>query len=442
MRTVFYILGSVLALVIAAALVVPMVVDVNDYKDEIVAEARRHTGRDLAIDGPIRLSILPSPALTAEGVRFANAPGSDEPDMARIGSLQVNVAAVPLLSGTIDVTRVALVGARIVVETMADGSANWEFAAPGAPAAAPAQPGSQNAGETAKGPGRQVAIRDFSIEDGTLIWRDGRSGSALQFDRINARLQADSLQGPFDLRVAFESRGLPFTAELRGGLPAAAPRAATLALRGPGGQLRFSGTIAEVSGAPALDGRLSAEGDSLAALAQALATASGRQSPALPPAFARTFTLQTAIAGDPGRISAKDIKLALGADSGQGEITATLGDSPRADVKFSFPKLDFDQLLAGATGTAPAAADRPPSAAAPTASAAPGSFLTDVEGSVDLSVGTIVYHGRTAQQIVVRADLSQGVLNLHELGGQFPGNTAIAAAGTIDASKEIGRAHV
>ena len=56
------------------------------------------------------------------------------------------------------------------------------------------------------------------------------------------------------------------------------------------------------------------------------------------------------------------------------------------------------------------------------ASSSDDQFLRQVEGSVDLAVGTIVYQGRTAQQVAVKADLSKGVLTLHTLGGQFPGD--------------------
>lgn len=52
-------LGVLLLLVLAAAVILPQVVDPNDYKDEIIAKVKEQTGRDLIIDGRIALSVFP-----------------------------------------------------------------------------------------------------------------------------------------------------------------------------------------------------------------------------------------------------------------------------------------------------------------------------------------------------------------------------------------------
>jgi len=60
---------------------VPFFIDLNDYKAEIAAKAKEATGRDLAIDGNISLSILPTPTVTVAGLRFGNAPGGSVPGL-------------------------------------------------------------------------------------------------------------------------------------------------------------------------------------------------------------------------------------------------------------------------------------------------------------------------------------------------------------------------
>ena len=183
-----------------------------------------------------------------------------------------------------------------------------------------------------------------------------------------------------------------------------------------------------------MKGSLKGAGDSLAALAQALAAATGQAPVALPPAFARKFVLESSIDGSADRIAASGVKLTLGADTGEGEVVVIPGEPLRADIRFAFAKLDFDQLLALPDGKAPAAVKPAAGEAAERVSAAETALMS-IEGSVDLSVGTVVYRGRTAQQVAVRADLSNGVLDLQELGGRFPGNTTVSAAGTVDTSK-------
>src|SRR5690606_16626279 len=102
-------IGALVVLVIAAALVGPSFYDWNSLKPQIAAQVRQATGRELAIDGDISLSILPAPTLSAEGVRFANAEGGSAPDMATLEALDVRVAFMPLLQGNIQVESVSLV---------------------------------------------------------------------------------------------------------------------------------------------------------------------------------------------------------------------------------------------------------------------------------------------------------------------------------------------
>ncbi|MGH6915859.1 MAG: AsmA family protein, partial [Geminicoccales bacterium] len=121
-------LGALVVLAIAAILDGPSFVDWNSYKPEIAARVKAATGRDLAIEGDISLSVLPSPTLAVEGVRFANIEGGSAPDMATLDSLEVHVALMSLLHGKIEVASVSLVRPTILLETLPDGRANWQIA--------------------------------------------------------------------------------------------------------------------------------------------------------------------------------------------------------------------------------------------------------------------------------------------------------------------------
>src|SRR5579862_4298295 len=133
-----------LMLLVLAALVGPRFVNWNGYKDRVAAAVFQATGRALAIDGNISLSLLPAPTLSVEGVRLANLPGGSSPDMARLKSLDVEVALIPLMSGRIQVTRIDLLEPVILLERLPDGRANWQLQPQpqaGAEASAGAAPG-------------------------------------------------------------------------------------------------------------------------------------------------------------------------------------------------------------------------------------------------------------------------------------------------------------
>ena len=50
---------------------------------------KKATGRDLVLDGPISLSLLPTPTVTLSGVKFFNVPGSKNPNMVEVKSVTV-----------------------------------------------------------------------------------------------------------------------------------------------------------------------------------------------------------------------------------------------------------------------------------------------------------------------------------------------------------------
>src|SRR5688572_4305593 len=112
--------GSVIGVLVVALLITPFLLDVNSFKPQIAAQVKKATGRELAIDGPMALSLLPVPSLNVTGIRFLNAPGSRNASMVEVKSAIVRPSLLALLSGTIEMTEVKLVEPRIVLEIDAD----------------------------------------------------------------------------------------------------------------------------------------------------------------------------------------------------------------------------------------------------------------------------------------------------------------------------------
>lgn len=190
--------GGVVGLVIVAALVAPSFIDVNDYKPQIIAAAKQATGRQLAIDGRISLSLLPLPSVSVAGVSFANMPGAKSPQMVEIKSVTVKPALMPLLSGNVEIVSITIVEPRISVEVNAQGKASWDFApvsAPsGAPAGAPARPPAGKAAPDAKsGPAPAFSLNRVTVENGTLSYTDAKSGQAIAVEKLNLTASLSSL---------------------------------------------------------------------------------------------------------------------------------------------------------------------------------------------------------------------------------------------------------
>ena len=63
MKTLAYIVSGILTLLILVVVVAPFFLDLNDYKGDIAAAVKDATGRDLAIDGDIVVSLVPLPTI-------------------------------------------------------------------------------------------------------------------------------------------------------------------------------------------------------------------------------------------------------------------------------------------------------------------------------------------------------------------------------------------
>lgn len=139
-----------------------------------VQEVKAATGRDFAVEGPVHLSLYPSLALVAEGVRLGNAPWGSRPDMARIGQLRFDIALAPLLDKRVEIGRIEIRDADLLLETDADGQGNWNFKRTEPAEAPPAAPQTTNP--------IRVTLANLTAQDTKLNWRSGRSGHTETLD--------------------------------------------------------------------------------------------------------------------------------------------------------------------------------------------------------------------------------------------------------------------
>lgn len=198
MKKIIWILVALVVVVVAAALIVPFFIPVETYKEQIALQVRDKTGRDLAIDGPVRFSLLPSLELEVHDVTFSNAPGGRAPEMAKLSQLRIQLELLPLIRGEVEVGSFVLVDAVIHLEVDENGRPNWEFAA--APAAAPAPEAEKPAGKAPGAPGlADIRLGDVRLVNGTVSYFDARSGETLDLSGINMKVSLPDLDSPLEV---------------------------------------------------------------------------------------------------------------------------------------------------------------------------------------------------------------------------------------------------
>ena len=220
--TILKIVAAVVVAIIVAAVALIATIDVNQYKDVIIAQVKTATGRDLTLDGDLEMAIGLTPAVVVNGASLSNAPWAGEDKMLSVDKIEAEVALIPALTGSIEVERLVIVKPRILIETKG-GRTNMSFegaadaaaeaAAKPAPEAVPAEP------ETAGGPPTLPAIGALRIEDGQLIYRDLDAGTeeVVALEVLSA--EADSLSDPLDIVLRGAYGDIPFDLTGRVGAP-------------------------------------------------------------------------------------------------------------------------------------------------------------------------------------------------------------------------------
>jgi uncharacterized protein involved in outer membrane biogenesis len=445
MKKLAYIVGGLVVLIVVAALVTPFFIDLNNYKGTIEAKAKEATGRDLKIEGPISLSILPLPSVSVSGVKFGNAPGGTAPNMAEIQSATVKVAILPLLSHKAEITNIVLAHPTIVLEKLKDGTGNWQIAPAGGAAtttgtatgttAAPTAPAP--AGADASAGGWDVKIDGASIQDGTLIYRDLAAGTEQKIEKFNVDLSMDSLKGPFDAKGGMVAMNLPLDFAIKAGRmdsTAPMPIEVTLGLNGKG-SFGFSGqadmAAASDPAKPIVTGKLSAKADNVAEL---MAVLGGGSAASQPPALAQSFSLDGDVTAGQQAAEVKNLNLALGEIQAQGGVSAKYGAATQVDANLAVGRVDLDKLMPPAkAGEAPAGGNAAPAnttAAAPK-EAAPFTLPSGITANVTATVEQIAYQGKAIDGTKLVAQLKDGQLNLSQFSAQLPGNTAFTLSGVL-----------
>ena len=191
---------ALVAVAIVAFALPDMLVDKDRLRDRLVRSVYEATGRELAIEGGLGLSLLPVPRLSATRVRLSNPPGSAEPWMAEVERVTARLDFWELMLGRISLRDLSLDKPVIRFAAGPDGGGNWNFLRPGelpprfprAAVTARPQPGSAAPAAEAS---PKVRFERLSIVDGRVSYADGkRSWTA---EGLFVDVDANDLSGPF-----------------------------------------------------------------------------------------------------------------------------------------------------------------------------------------------------------------------------------------------------
>lgn len=420
--------GGAVLLVVIALLAAPAFIDLNSYKPQIISEVKKATGRDLVIDGPVSLSLLPVPSVGVTGVRFFNMPGAKNPDMVAVKSVTVRPSLLALLTGNLAVSEVILDQPRIVLEINAEGKPNWEFT----PSVADAKPVAPKPGSP-----KPLSLGALTFKDGTLIFSDSKAGLSVVAEKANLTASVGSIDGPYGVVGSATINGAPFTFDLGVGAKGGNGYATRAALAGGGGKIDFKGNLSALGPDARLTGTANVSAESLTGFIATLVGLAGLPPPALPPLLAGKFSFEGGVELSQAAFAAKDFKMRLGEDSGSGSIAVTLKPALAVDGKLSIPKLNLDTWLAAMSQPATPATGK--ASGAPTASAPPattqapagGSLFAALNAKLAIDVGEITYNKQPVRNVALELEARNGVVAVPKLNATLPGDMQVTARSTL-----------
>jgi len=213
LKIVLLTLLGLLLLAVAAAVVLLLTFDPNRYKGEIAGAVKAKTGRQVSIDGDLRLTLFPWLGVKSGAVVLGNAPGFGDTPFARLEAVEVRVRIVPLLRREVEMGKVVVRGLALNLARDGAGRTNWDdLVAAGGEGEGKAgkqegegavqPPVSQSSPAATALPVAALAIGGLEVVDASLVWDDRQAGQRAAVDHLNLQSGPVRLGAPIHLTLS------------------------------------------------------------------------------------------------------------------------------------------------------------------------------------------------------------------------------------------------
>lgn len=402
--------GFVWLLVVAGAAiaVVPRVVELNDFKPQIIAAVSSATGRELTIGGRIGFTLWPVLGLDLSDVTFANAAGVQPAKMIAVKSAAVGVALMPLFEKRVEIQQFRLVEPVIALSTNAAGEGNWEFKKANPEAAA------ETATEKNPRAFGDLQIANFEVVDGRVSYHP-HGKPPVDLTDVNVSFSLPSLDAPLKAKGSATFKGREVGFNIQADKPRAfvadesSPLRATVSAGSD--TMAFDGTVKN----QAFTGTINGGSGDLSGLA---AWASGKAA-AVP---FKKLQIASKVSGDAKSARLEGLNLSLDDTTLAGKASVRLEGKPSLTADLDVGVLDLDKFSGGEGGTS--------SKAAAVSSKAPDlSFLDTFNADITARLAGLVTKGVTLGATTAKVKVSEGRADVSASPASLYGGTVQGRAG-------------
>lgn len=206
-------LGGLLALIVVAAIALPLFFDPNNYRSKASDYVKKEYDRTLQI-GDVKLSVFPWLRVKLSDVKMDNAKGFGKENFAEVGMLSVGVKLLPLiLDRKVEASAIELDGLKLNAAKNAQGQTNWDDFLK--------KKDEQKPGEKKKDEDsfdlKNINISGIAIKDSALSYSDLGTGKRYAIENLNLKTGTLKAGKPVDveLAVAVDSKAPQARIELK-----------------------------------------------------------------------------------------------------------------------------------------------------------------------------------------------------------------------------------
>ncbi len=194
------VLACLIGLVVLGVAALLLLVNPNDYRDNIERLVLDKTGRSLQIGGKLDLKMFPWLALSISDVRLGNPPGYGNEPFAAVKQVSVGVKLLPLLHKRVEVSRISVDGVTANLVSRSATENNWKDLGN--------SQGKSPPPETQSGPTPQGSIEGFELTNSTFSFRDEAKKSSTVLSNLDIKAGAVGTGAPVPITVAFDYASL------------------------------------------------------------------------------------------------------------------------------------------------------------------------------------------------------------------------------------------
>lgn len=214
-KIISFITFLITALVVGSITFFISTFDANLYKKQIISLVSSQTGRQLTIDGDLKLAVYPDIAIEMGNTSLSNAAGFARKQFATIGSARVSIELLPLLKKQVKIDEVHLNGLKLNLHRKVDGSTNWDDLASGSktPKEEKQNPSSKNkpAEKIIQEMMDNLSVAGVSLKNAHIHWQDDQSNQDITLSPLNLKTGSFKPGSPLpvDLSVMMKQKKPP-----------------------------------------------------------------------------------------------------------------------------------------------------------------------------------------------------------------------------------------